>query len=152
MGILSAIPLEVFTGAFSAGLAFLGSVYASRMKAKAAEQQQLITRHTADEASRARAEGGSAESQEEKRWTRRTIAMIATISILVVPMIAGWAGVNVTTGWTEMSGGFWPFSDPSSHMIWHKVSGGIVITPLHTHTLSSIIGFYFGSSIAENAR
>ena len=152
MSILSAIPLEVITAVGSGTLTFLGSIIAMKQKAANEHQHRLLERHAADETSKDRAEGGSKANQQEKRWTRRTIALIATCSILLIPVLAGMAGVHVTTGWTELSGGFWPFTDPKSHMIWHQVSGGIVITPLHSHTLSAIIGFYFGSSIAENAR
>ena len=152
MSILSAIPLELITGAISAGMGFLGSLVAMKQKAAAEHQRLLLERHGADEGSRARAEGGTSANQAEKRWTRRTIALTATASILLIPVLAGMFGVHVTTGWTELSGGFWPFTNPESHMVWHQVSGGIVITPLHSHTLSAIIGFYFGSSIAENAR
>lgn len=148
MSILSAIPVELLTGAISAGMGFVGSLVAMKQKAAAEQQKLLLERHQADEASRVRAESGP----PAKAWTRRAIALTATASILLIPVLAGMFGVHVTTGWTEMSGGFWPFTSPSGHMVWHQVSGGIVITPLHSHTLSAIIGFYFGSSIAENAR
>jgi hypothetical protein len=152
MSILSAIPLEVVTGGFSAAMGFVGSLVAMKQKAASEHQNRLLERHAADESSRERAEGGTPANMAEKRWTRRTIALVATFSILLLPVLAGIFGVHVTTGWTELSGGFWPFTDAKSHMVWHQVSGGIVITPLHSHTLSAIIGFYFGSSIAENAR
>lgn len=152
MSFLSSIPLEVITGSLSAGLSFVGSVIAMKQKAAAQHQKLLLEGHRADEASKMRAEGGSEANQSEKRWTRRTIAITATVAILLLPILAGMFGTPVTTGWTELSGGFWPFTSPQSHMVWHQVHGGIVITPLHTHTLSAIIGFYFGSSIAENAR
>lgn len=149
MSLLSAIPAELITAGFSAGLAFLGSVVAMKMKQKAAEQRMLIGRMQAEDASHRSAE---MNDNPGKRWTRRVIALTATFSILVLPMVAGWVGVDIITGWTELKGGFWPFTDAHSKMVWHTVSGGIVITPLHTHTLSAIIGFYFGGSIVENAR
>ena len=152
MGLLSAIPVELITGGISAALSFGASIMAMKAKQRAAEQRMLLERHTADESSRVRAEGGSESSQEEKRWTRRAIAITAVATVLVFPMLAPLFGLNVVTGWTEMSGGLWPFVDPTSHMIWHQVQGGVVITPLHTHVLMAIIGFYFGSSAAESAR
>lgn len=152
MSVLSAIPAELLTGGISAVLSFGASIFAMKAKQKDAQQRMLLERHGASEASRVRAEGGDAEDRAAKRWTRRAIALTATVTILVFPMLAPLFGLDVVTGWTEMSGGFWPFFDPTSHMIWHMVQGGIVVTPLHTHVLMAIIGFYFGSSAAENAR
>ena len=152
MSILSQIPMELWTGVASGAMSFFASLMAMKAKAKAEQQRMLLERHQAHEASMARAESGTAANQKEKRFTRRTIAIAAVLSILVVPVLAGMFGVSVTTGWTELSGGFWPFTGPQSHMIWHQVHGGIVITPLHTHVLMAIVGFYFGSSVAENAR
>lgn len=143
------IPLELITGGAACLTSFIGSVIAMKIKQRAAEQRLLLGRHSADEASRTRAE---ANDTPEKRWTRRTIALSVTAAVIVLPVLLGAMGISITTGWTELQGGFWPFTDPKSVMIWHTVSGGIVITPLHTHTMSAIIGFYFGSSIAENAR
>jgi len=152
MSILSAIPMELITGGISAALSFGASIMAMKQKQKAAEQKMLMQRFSAEEDSRRRAEGGTKEDRQAKRFTRRIIALTAVFTVLVFPMVAPLFGLNVVTGWTELSGGFWPFTDPESTMIWHQVSGGIVVTPLHTHVLMSIIGFYFGSSAAENAR
>jgi hypothetical protein len=152
MSLLSAIPAELVTGVVSGALSFMASIFAMKQKAAAEQQRMLLERHHAGEESKQRAEGGTLANQREKRFTRRTIAITATVAILVLPILAGWSGVSVVTGWTEMSGGFWPFSGPQSHMVWHQVHGGIVITPLHTHVLMAIIGFYFGSSAAESAR
>lgn len=152
MSIFSAIPVELITGGISALLSFSASIMAMKSKQRAEEQRMLLERHTAGESSKKRAEGGSKANQEEKRWTRRAIAITAVLSILVFPMVAPLLGLSVVTGWTEMSGGFWPIVDPTSHMVWHQVGGGVVITPLHTHTLMAIVGFYFGSSAAESAR
>ena len=152
MSILSAIPAELITGAVSSLMAFGSSIVAMKQKQKADEQRMLIGRLSADEKSRVRAEGGSEEAQREKRWTRRVIALTTIVSVLVLPMLAPLVGINVVTGWTELSGGFWPFTDPQQHMIWHQVSGGVVITPLHTHVMMAIIGFYFGTAAAESAR
>lgn len=143
------IPLELLTGLISTGLSFAGSIISMKTKARAEEQKLLLQRaEVQDNIYR-----GAREFQtKEAKWTRRTIALSACFAILIWPVIAPLFGLSVATGWTELTGGFWPFTDPKDKMVWHLVEGSVVITPLHTHTLMSIIGFYFGSSIAENAR
>ena len=152
MSILSAIPAELITGAVSSILTFTGSIVAMKQKQRAEEQRMLLDKQTADEKSRVRAEGGSEANQESKRWTRRFIAVTATLSVLVFPMIAPVLGLNVVTGWTEVTGGFWPFVEPGNHIIWHQIEGGVVTNPFHQHALMAVIGYYFGTSMVENAR
>lgn len=150
MSLLSSIPAELITAGFSAALGGIMSYAAMKLKQQAQQQKFMMDRFNAEERSRVRAE---ANDTPAKRWTRRAIALTCTVSVMVVPMVAGMFGVDVIHGWTEMQGGFWPFTEAESKMVWHVAQGGgIVITPLHTHTFSAIIGFYFGGSVMENAR
>jgi len=149
MSLLSSIPAEMVTGGVSTVLTFIGSIIASKTKAANAAHQMLIERGNATERSR---QNARALQTPGVRWTRRTIALSVVGAVLVAPILAGMAGVDVTTGWTEMKGGFWPFTGPKAQMIWHTIHGGVVLTPLHTHSVAAIIGYYFGASIAENAR
>ena len=82
-------------------------------------------------------------------WTRRLIALSCVFAIIVLPKLAAMFApdVPVTLGWTELSGGFWPFTEGKEVLTWH-VAKGFVITPLDTHLVSAIIGLYFGGSLA----
>jgi hypothetical protein len=73
-------------------------------------------------------------------------------SVIVWPMFAPIAAphLDVTVGWTEMAGGFWPFTEAKEVFVWKTVTnGGIVVTPLMTHMCSAITGFFFGNQIAK---
>lgn len=88
------------------------------------------------------------------QWTRRIIALSVTGAVLVLPILAvafGWTDQPVTVGWTEMQGGFWPFTSAKEVFVW-KTLEGMVITPLHTHVMSAIIGLYFGGSLVGHNR
>lgn len=145
------LPVELITTGLSSVLSFTGSIIAMKMKASAHRERLMLDRFNVEERSRQRAERHDTPS---KRWTRRVLTLAAVGSILIFPMIAStFFGANVTLGWTEVSGGFWPFFGPKSHMIWHSISSpGIVLTPLHTNLMAAIIGFYFGGSVASDAR
>lgn len=82
-------------------------------------------------------------------WTRRALALSIVFSVIVLPKMAAVLAPNIpiTIGWTEFSGGFWPFTDGRDLLTWH-VAKGLVITPLDTHTVAAVIGLYFGGSLA----
>lgn len=143
------IPVEIFTALSSAAITFIGSIIAIRAKAKADEHMLLMEKLTAQ---REAYQEAREFNTREAKWSRRIVTFAATFAILIWPAFAPLVGLEIVTGWTEIQGGFWPFSSPKPKMVWHTVSGGIVLTPLHTHTLSAIVGFYFGSSVAEHAR
>jgi len=85
------------------------------------------------------------------QWTRRTIALAAVFSIIVIPKIAvlfGLTDATVTFGWTEAQG-WWIFA--TEGWTWKTVEG-FVITPLDTHLMSAIVGLYFGSSLVDHGR
>lgn len=81
-------------------------------------------------------------------WTRRTLALIIALAVVVWPVVAPviFPGVSVSIGYGELHGGFWPFVDAHSIVQWKTFSGDIVITPLHTQLMAAIMGFYFGAS------
>jgi hypothetical protein len=96
--------------------------------------------------------GVSAVWAEGWHFTRRTIALATIGAVIVWPMFAPVIAPNlqVTLGWTEMTSGVWPFTDPREALQWHTVqAGGIVVTPLMTHMCSAITGFFFGNQIAK---
>jgi hypothetical protein len=94
--------------------------------------------------------------------TRRFIAISATLSILVLPIVAPFiytlmypvdviqAGVqpSVWFGYDVIKEGFWPFTSDSTVTEWKEMKG-VVITPDHWNIMNSIIGMYFGTAIAK---
>jgi hypothetical protein len=80
------------------------------------------------------------------QWTRRTIAILSILSIVVVPILAGWLTpeVFITYGWEETKNGFLFFGGGET-MRW-ATGSGIVLAPFHTHLVAAIAGLYFGSS------
>lgn len=87
------------------------------------------------------------------RFTRRIIAILCTISIVVLPIVLGALipAMPIWFGYTEIDPGFWPFTSDVNVVEWVKMDG-IVITPFHTHIFSSIIGMYFGGSLTGDRR
>ena len=89
-----------------------------------------------------------ARQDKTLQWTRRTIAILSVLSIVVLPKVAAIFDVPVTYGWTEWSSGFWFFTEGENIVQWHQqMGGGILLTPLDTHLVSAIIGLYFGGSL-----
>ena len=77
--------------------------------------------------------------------------MIAVVSILVIPKLAPFIDptMPIYVGYTEtVSQGFWIFGTDMDMTQWKPLSG-LVITPLDTHVVSSIIGLYFGGSLVR---
>jgi hypothetical protein len=123
------------------------SIWADSRKAKAEEQQLLITRGKfqlqAVEAARNVKDKGF-------QWTRRIIALTAVFSIVVLPkLVAVFApDVLVTVGYTEFKPGFLFFTKDVEIFKWITFEG-LVITQLDTNLVSAIIGMYFGGSLVK---
>ena len=123
------------------------SIWADSRKAKAEEQQLLITRGKfqlqAVEAARNVTDKGF-------QWTRRIIALTAVFSIVVLPkLVAVFApDVLVTVGYTEFKPGFLFFTKDVEIFKWVTFEG-LVITQLDTNLVSAIIGMYFGGSLVK---
>lgn len=81
------------------------------------------------------------------QWTRRVIALTCVFAVILLPKLVTIFSPEtlVTIGWTEWNPGFLFFSG-SEETRWHTVQG-LTLTPLDTHTLSLIIGLYFGGSL-----
>ena len=142
------IPLELVSMGASALLSGVLTIWAQSIKAKAEANKALIKRVTLQDEifSRAREFKGSKPFQ----FTRRLIALSCVGAIVILPKILPLFGIDVTVGYTEVESGFWFWSDDETKVVWHTVRG-LAITPLDTHTVSSIIGMYFGTSMVKNA-
>ena len=83
--------------------------------------------------------------------TRRFITIATVLAVIVLPKVAAifWPDVLVVVGYTEWNPGFWPFVDGHNEINWRSYAGGVVITPLDTHLVAAIVGFYFGHRIGK---
>jgi hypothetical protein len=141
-------PLELLTMLGSGLLSGVMTLWGMNLKAKAAQQEYMLKamaiRHKAID--RARQVQTPAFS-----FTRRSIAIMAVFSIIVLPKLAAlWGLPPVTVGYTEFNPGFWFFTSDHEVLQW-KTAVGFVITPLDTHIVSAVCGLYFGSSIVKNS-
>lgn len=143
-----AIPMELLSMGASTIIGGVLSIMAQKAKDKAQEQQALMARagFQSKQFDKAR------EVQDSfTKSTRRWIALMCVMAIIVLPKLAPFIdpSLNVYVGYTEaVSSGFWIFSSSTDMTLW-KPMEGLVITPLDTHVVSSIIGLYFGGSLVR---
>lgn len=143
------MPLELITMGASGIFSAVMSLWSQSMKAKQKlHEMQIDALKTKagviDEARR--------YSNEGFQFTRRIIALAAVGAIIVWPKVVPvlFPHIAVTVGYTEWDPGFLFFSG-SEETTWRALSG-LVLTPLDTHLMSSIVGLYFGASVVKNAR
>ena len=141
------IPLELLSMGASAVLSGVMTLWSQSLKAKQQQHTALIERATLQDEifTKAREFTGTKSFQ----FTRRTIALSTVAAIVILPKVLALLGVDVTVGWTEVTSGFWFWSDDETKVVW-RTATGIILTPWDTHLVSSIIGFYFGSSVVNN--
>ena len=89
-------------------------------------------------------------SRQSLQLTRRVIALMAVFFIIAFPKLLVLLNpdVNISIGYSQLSDGFLFFSSAVEKIKWVQMKG-VVITPLDTHLLSSIIGLYFGGALVE---
>lgn len=144
------IPLELVTMIGSGLLSGVLTLWSKAIEGKKAHLNRLVDALDASDKSAAAARsilsGGFA-------WTRRVIALSAVAAIIVWPKITAvfFPEVLTTVGYTEWNPGFLFFTDGANEVAW-KTLKGLVITPLDTHLMASIVGLYFGNSIVNNVR
>ena len=124
------------------------SIMAQKSQAEAEKQKMFMQRaeFAAEQADKAR-EVTDAFTKNTRRW----IALIAVVSILVIPKLAPFIdpSMPIYVGYTEtVQEGWWIFSTDVDMTQWKPMTG-LVITPLDTHVVSSIIGLYFGGSLVR---
>ncbi len=142
------IPLELLSMGGSAILSGVMTIWGQSLKAKAEAHKALIDRATLQDEifTKAREYKGTQGFQ----FTRRTIALSCVGAIVILPKILPLFGIPVTVGWTEIETGFWFWTEDETKVVW-KTMQGMVLTPLDTHIVSSIIGMYFGASMVKNS-
>lgn len=70
------------------------------------------------------------------QFTRRIISLVAVVSIVAVPILAG-----IFLPWLPISYGY----TDGSALQW-TTGTGIILGPIHTHLMYAIAGMYFGAS------
>lgn len=80
-------------------------------------------------------------------FTRRVIALSATLAIIVLPIVAGWLTpeLSINYGYEETKSGFMFFTNDVERLTW-VTGSGIVLGPIHWHLIYAIVGMYFGGS------
>ena len=142
------IPMELISMGASTVLGGVLGIMAQKAKDKAEEQKSLMARagFAAEQADKAR------EVQDSfTKHTRRWIALMCVFAILVLPKLVFLISPDtpIYVGYTEaVMKGFWIFSYSVDVTQWKPLTG-MVITPLDTHVVSSIIGLYFGGSLVR---
>ena len=144
--IMFGLPVEMVTMLGSSLLGGFMTIWGQSITAKQAEQKMLLARGKfqmeAIEKARKYENSGF-------QWTRRIIALTAVFFIIVWPKIVPvFFDVSVFLTWTEFSRGFL-FLIEQKEMLVDRQFAGVVITPMDTHLMASIIGLYFGGSMVK---
>jgi len=124
------------------------SIMAQKGKDKADEQKMLMQRANFD----AKQKDKARDVQDPfTKSTRRWIALICVVAIIVLPKLAPFidSSMPIYVGYTEaVMQGWWIFASSTDVTQWKPMTG-LVITPLDTHVVSSIVGLYFGGSLVR---
>ena len=142
------IPMELLSMLTSTVLGGILSIMAQKGKDAAEAQKMLMQR--ADFAAKQIDKARDVQDQFTKH-TRRWIALISVLAILVIPKLAPFIDPDmpIYVGYTEsVMQGWWIFASSTDITQWKPMTG-LVITPLDTHVVSSIIGLYFGGSLVR---
>ena len=140
------LPVEMITMLGSSVLGGVMTIWGQSIKAKQEEQKMLLARgkFQMEEIDKAR-------RYENKgfQFTRRIIALTAVFFIIVWPkLVPVFFDTSVFITWTEFSRGFL-FLIEQKEMLIDRKYAGVVITPMDTHLMASIIGLYFGGSLVK---
>ena len=142
------IPMELVSMGASTILGGVLGIMAQKAKDKADEQKNLMARagFVAKQADKARE-----VTDSFTKSTRRYIALMCVFAILVLPKLVFLIAPEtpIYVGYTEaVMEGFWIFNYSVDVTQWKPMTG-LVITPLDTHVVSSIVGLYFGGSLVR---
>jgi|TARA_R110000744_G_scaffold44832_2_gene99834 hypothetical protein len=141
-------PIELISMLVSTVLGGVLSIMAQKGKDKADEQKMLMQRANFD----AKQKDKARDVQDSfTKNTRRWIALICVVAIIVLPKLAPFidSSMPIYVGYTEaVMQGWWIFASSTDVTQWKPMTG-LVITPLDTHVVSSIVGLYFGGSLVR---
>lgn len=141
-------PIELISMLVSTVLGGVLSIMAQKTKDKADEQKMLMQRA---EFQSQQFDKAREVTDSFTKNTRRWIALLCVVAIIVLPKLAPFIDptLPIYVGYTEtIQEGWWIFATDMDMTQWKPMSG-LVITPLDTHVVSSIIGLYFGGSLVR---
>tara|TARA_R110000824_G_C15151564_1_gene671066 strand:+ start:824 stop:1258 length:435 start_codon:yes stop_codon:yes gene_type:complete len=141
-------PIELISMLVSTVLGGVLSIMAQKTKDKADEQKMLMQRA---EFQSQQFDKAREVTDSFTKNTRRWIALMCVLAIIVLPKLAPFIdpSMPIYVGYTEtIQQGWWIFASDMDMTQW-KPMEGLVITPLDTHVVSSIIGLYFGGSLVR---
>ena len=141
-------PIELISMLVSTVLGGVLSIMAQKTKDKAEEQKMLMQRA---EFQSQQFDKAREVTDSFTKNTRRWIALLCVMAIIVLPKLAPFIDptLPIYVGYTEtIQEGWWIFATDVDMTQWKPLSG-LVITPLDTHVVSSIIGLYFGGSLVR---
>ena len=141
-------PIELISMLVSTVLGGVLSIMAQKTKDKADEQKMLMQRA---EFQSQQFDKAREVTDSFTKNTRRWIALMCVLAIIVLPKLAPFIdpSMPIYVGYTEtIQQGWWIFASDMDMTQWKPMSG-LVITPLDTHVVSSIIGLYFGGSLVR---
>lgn len=81
------------------------------------------------------------------KWTRRTIAIIATLYIFVGPYLAMFYGYPSFVSYPESNGWFWSIFNGEVDVVWKQLPSGYILFPIQQYAFELIIGLYFGKKV-----
>lgn len=139
------IPFEIITMLGSGIFSGVMTLLSKSMDAKRSQNEMMMQALGAQNAA-----WNDARNAHHLSFTRRTIAILSVLSIIVLPKVAAlvWPDVQVTVGYTEFHPGFWFLTDGRNVVEWVTASG-LTITPLDTNLVAAIVGLYFGHKVAK---
>jgi len=143
------IPMELVTFLGSGLMSGILTIWNKAIESKKAMFEMAMAR---DEAQAKVLQEVRAAGSPGFQWTRRFIAVMVIFFVVCWPLIVPVFNdsISITLGWTEMQGGFWPFTDAKEMFVWKTIqTNNIVITPLMTHLASAICGFLYGNQIMK---
>lgn len=141
-------PIELISMLVSTVLGGVLSIMAQKTKDKAEEQKMLMQRA---EFQSQQFDKAREVTDSFTKNTRRWIALLCVMAIIVLPKLAPFIDptLPIYVGYTEtIQEGWWIFATDVDMTQWKPMTG-LVITPLDTHVVSSIIGLYFGGSLVR---
>jgi len=143
---LGGLPVEMITMLGSSLLGGVMSIWGQSIKAKQEEQKMLLQRA---ETQMSFVEKARTYENKGFQWTRRIIALTAVFFVIAWPKIVPvLLDIPVILTWTEFKPGFL-FLIEKKEILMDRAFAGVVITPLDTHLMSSIVGLYFGGSLVK---